>query len=55
MKNSPLGIAVILLVIWLVAKVVFAITSFFLHLLWIAAVLMFLVWVFGRLAGKPRA
>ncbi|TLD69854.1 hydrophobic protein [Phragmitibacter flavus] len=55
MKNSLPGIAVILLVIWLVAKVVFAVTGFFLNLLWMAAVLMFVVWLFGKFFGKSTA
>ena len=43
--NHPLvWIAVALIVIWLLARVVLAVTSFFLHLLWIGAIIFVIVW-----------
>ena len=44
--NHPLvWIAVVLVVIWILARVVLAVTSLFLHLLWIGAIIFALVWV----------
>jgi hypothetical protein len=43
--NSFIWIAVALVVIWIIARVVLAITSLFLHLLWFIAIIFFLVWL----------
>lgn len=46
LMNHPLiWIAILLIVIWIVARLVLAITSFALHLLWIAAIVLFLIWL----------
>ena len=45
MKHSLLWVALVLVVIWIVARVVLAVTSFALHLIWIAAVILFLAWL----------
>ena len=45
MNHSFVWIAVALLVIWVVARLVLAVTSFFLHLLWIGAILFAIVWL----------
>jgi hypothetical protein len=38
-------------VIWIVARVVLAVTSVALHLLWVIAIIVAIVWVIGRLRG----
>ena len=45
MNHSFVWIAVALVVIWIFARVLLAVTSFFLHLLWIGAIIFFLVWL----------
>jgi hypothetical protein len=52
-KHSFLFIAILLVVIWVVARVVLAVTSVGLHLLWILAVISAIVWVIG-LASRRR-
>ncbi len=49
--NLIAWLAMTLLVVWLVLRIALAVTSGALHLLWIAAVVMFVVWVFGRFRG----
>lgn len=53
--NALAGLAVLLLVIWLVLRLALAVTSGALHLLWIAAVIMFVVWLIGKMRGRPAA
>lgn len=50
--NIMAGLAVFLLILWVVLRVALAITSGLLHLLWIAAVVMFVMWAVGRLRSK---
>lgn len=47
--NAVIGLAIFLMIAWLVLRVALAITSGLLHLLWIAAVIMFFVWLIGLL------
>ena len=51
-KHSLLGIAILLIVIWVVARVMLAVTSLALHVLWIVAVIAAIIWVIGRLKGR---
>ena len=51
MKFLPL-IALLLLALWIVAKLFFAVTGMLLHLLWIIAVLVFLLWLAFFFLGK---
>lgn len=44
-------LAVLLVVLWILARVVFAVTSFFLHLLLIAAVVLGAIWLYKKYAG----
>jgi hypothetical protein len=46
--NSLIYLAILLVVIWLVAVIVVKVTGFFLHLLWIAAVVLFVIWLIGK-------
>lgn len=53
--NAIAGLAVVLLILWVVLKVALAVTSGLLHLLWIAAVVMLVVWLVGKLRGSKSA
>ena len=50
--NAIAGLAALLLVIWLVLRIALAVTSGVLHLLWIAAVIMMVIWLVGKLRGS---
>ena len=52
MKHSLIWIAVLLVVIWIVARVVLAATSVALHLLWVVAIIAAIVWVFRRVTNR---
>ena len=43
--NSIIWIAVALFVLWLLVRLVFAITSVALHLLWIIGVILVVIWL----------
>jgi hypothetical protein len=43
--NSYLWLAIILVLLWLGARVFLAVTAAMLHLLWIIALILLLVWV----------
>jgi hypothetical protein len=51
MKHGLIFIAIVLVIIWLVARVTLAVTSVALHLLWIVAVILAVIWLIGRLKG----
>ena len=51
--NSLALLAVVLLVAWVVLKMALAVTSVALHLLWVAALVMLVIWAFGKLRGRP--
>ena len=46
--NSLIWIALVLFVLWIVVRVVFAITSFVFHLLWVVALILLIVWLVRR-------
>jgi hypothetical protein len=46
--HSFVWLAIVLLVIWVVLRLALAVTSGLLHLLWIAAVIMFVMWLVKR-------
>lgn len=48
MNFLPL-LAILLLIIWVVARVVLAVTGFFLHLLWIMAIVLFAIWLLRKI------
>jgi len=50
--NAIAGLAVVLLIAWVVLRVVLAVTSGLLHLLWIAAIIMFAIWLLGKIRGS---
>lgn len=49
--SKLLGLALFLLILWVVLKVALAITGIFLHLLWIAAVILAAIWLLAKLRG----
>jgi len=49
MKHAMILLAVVLMMIWVVARVTLAVTSVALHLLWVAAIILAIVWLIGRL------
>jgi hypothetical protein len=49
MKHALILLAVVLMIIWVVARVTLAVTSVALHLLWVAAIILAIVWLVGRL------
>lgn len=46
--NNLLWFAIALLVLWVVVRLVLAVTGLVLHLVWIAALLLLAVWAFKR-------
>ena len=50
--NSLALLAVVLLVAWIVLKMALAVTSVALHLLWVAALVMLVIWAIGKLRGR---
>ena len=49
--SKLLSLAVFLLIVWVVLRVALAVTGVFLHLLWIAAVILAVMWLIGKLRG----
>ncbi len=49
--SKLLSVAILLLVIWVILKVALAITSVTLHLLWIIAIILAVLWLFGKIRG----
>lgn len=49
--SKLLSLAVLLLIIWIVLKVALAVTGAFLHLLWIIAMVLVVVWLIGKAKG----
>jgi hypothetical protein len=48
--NSLIYLAIVLLILWVAARVFLAVTGAVLHLLWIVAVICFVIWVIKRVA-----
>ena len=49
MKHALILLAVVLVIIWIVARVVLAVTSVALHLLWVVAIILAIIWIIGRM------
>jgi hypothetical protein len=45
-------IAVLLVVIWVIARLIAGIAGALLNLLWIVAIIVFVVWLFGLVTGR---
>jgi hypothetical protein len=41
-----------MVVIWVLARVVLAVTSVALHLLWVVAIIAAIIWVIGRVTNR---
>ncbi len=50
--NSLVWLAIVLFILWVLAKMVFAVGSLFLHILWIAALIMAGIWLFNKFVRK---
>lgn len=50
--NNLVWIAVALVVVWIVARLIAGIAGALLNLLWILAIIVFVVWLFNVLTGK---
>ena len=50
--NAIAWLAVVLLILWVILRLAVAITSGLLHILWIAAIIMFVVWAVGKVRGS---
>lgn len=50
--SKLLSIAVFLLILWVVLRVALALTGVFLHLLWVAAIILAVMWVIQKVRGK---
>ena len=50
--SKILVLAIFLLVLWVILRVALALTGAFLHLLWIAAIVLAVMWLFGKIRGK---
>ena len=53
--NAIAWLALLLLIVWVVLRVALAVTGGLLHLLWIAAVIMFVIWLVGNLRSGGNA
>ncbi len=49
--HTLIWFAVVLIILWIVARVFLAVTSALLHLLLIVAVIVFGIWLYHRVAG----
>lgn len=47
--NALAWLALLLVIVWLALRLALAITSGLLHLLWIAAIVMLVLWAIGKL------
>ncbi len=52
MKHSLIWIAILLVVLWVVARLVLAITSVALNLLWVIAIVVAIVWLVSRFKSR---
>lgn len=48
--NSLVYFAILLVILWIAARVFLAVTSVMLHLLWVIAVIVFVIWIVKRVA-----
>jgi|GEM_PF-2005400 len=52
--RSLIYIAVLLVIIWVVARVIAGVASAMLNILWIVALIMLVIWLFGMVTGRNR-
>jgi len=49
--SKLLILAVFLVILWVILRVALAITGVFLHLLWVVAIILAIIWLVGKLRG----
>jgi hypothetical protein len=49
--SKLLGLAIFLVILWVILRIALALTSGLLHLIWIAAIIAAILWVIGKLRG----
>jgi hypothetical protein len=52
--HKVLWLALVLVVVWLLLRFALAVTGAFLHVLWVIALVMFVVWLVRLLRGGGR-
>lgn len=50
--NWLLGLAIVLVILWVLAEVLGWVLGAALHLLWIAAIVLFALWLLGKVRGR---
>lgn len=50
--SKLLVLAVFLLILWVILRVALAVTGVFLHILWILAIMLAVLWLVGKLRGS---
>lgn len=50
--SKLLSLALFLLILWVILRVALAVTGVFLHVLWIIAIILAVLWVVGKLRGS---
>lgn len=50
--SKLLVLALLLLTMWVILRVALAVTGVFLHLLWIVALVLAVLWIIGKLRGS---
>ena len=51
MMSKILALAIFLLILWVILRVALAVTGVFLHLLWVIAIILAVLWLVGKLRG----
>jgi hypothetical protein len=52
--SKILILAVFLVILWVILRVALAITGVFLHLLWVVAIILAIIWLVGKLRGATN-
>jgi hypothetical protein len=52
--HTLLWLAVLLVIAWAVLRVALSVTALGLHLLWIAGIVLFVMWLVGLMRGRGR-
>ena len=50
--HTLLWLAIVLVIAWVVLRVALAVTSVALHLLWVAAIVMFVIWLINQMRRR---
>lgn len=52
--HTLLWLAIVLVIAWVVLRLAVAVTGFALHLLWIAGLVLFVMWLINFVRGRGR-